>query len=462
MALLIKGASFVIRDSRRVERDVDILIDGERIRFIGRLEEGGPPLGAPCRVLSGKGKIVMPGLVNAHSHLYQNLLKGMRDDLRLADWCREVTFPLCEEVLQRLWQQNDDQMGYYWTMLASVEMIRSGVTTVIDLDLSMDSVFRAWHDIGFRGVGAITLADRWIPPSITKPPEAVREEVRRFVEQWHCRPASAPLTYVMLGPSAPFVCTRELLTWAREEAYRKGLRIHTHIAETKQEVEDVTRETGLRPVEYMDSIGLLDSDVSAAHCVHLTPEEMDILARRGVTAVHNPKSNMKLASGIAAVTALLTKGVAVALGTDGAASNDLLDMFEEMRVAVLLQKVANDDPEAMDAAAALDMATAGGAKACGLDVGVLDEGKLADVIILSTDGAHLLPLGDVVNTVVYCAKSSDVETVIINGRLVMHERKILTVDEEALLAEIRTAAEHLLRRVAWSNPGFAAGAAWRD
>jgi 5-methylthioadenosine/S-adenosylhomocysteine deaminase len=441
VAIYIKSASFVVRSADRVEHDRDILMEGNEIRAIGRMD---PPPG--CVVIDGRGKAVIPGLVNAHTHLYQSFLKGMQDDVPLVEWCNEVLYPVADVIHQDHWHKGDETVAYYWTLFGAMEMIKGGTTACINMDMSMDAVFRAWIDIGFRGVGAITLSDMWIPPKLRRDPEVSRQDALGYAERWHNYPPDDSLLKVMLAPSTPFLASRELLLWAKEQAKALGIRLQIHVAETRYEVERILSETGMTPVAYLDSLGLIDESFVAVHCVHLTEADIAILAARRPTIVHNPKSNMKLGSGVSPVPRLLAAGLSVALASDGAASNDLLDMFEEMRAAALLHKVAAEDAKAISAKQVFRMATEWGARACGINAGTLDEGKLADVAVVNLQAPHLLPMHNIVNALVYCAKASDVEATIINGKVVMQERRITTIDEAEVLRRGTEVGQDLCRR----------------
>lgn len=431
MALLIRNADCVIRDAHRVERNTDVLIEGDRIAAVGQalmVERPG------LEVLDGTERAVIPGLVNAHSHLYQSFLKGLRDDVGLVEWCNATLFPLGYAVHRRHWLQGDQACGYHWAMLSALEMLAGGVTCCFDLHQGMDSIFRAWQEVGIRGIAAPLLADRWLPDPLRKAPDAVKAEALRLATTWR---AAHPRLAVVFGPSTPFLCSRELLLWTRDRAAELGIGIQIHLAETRYEVTQVLAETGLTPVAYAHSLGLLGPRTSAVHCVHVTDAEIDLLAETGTTVVHCPKSNLKLGSGIAPIPKMLRRGVHVALAADGAASNDALDMFEEMRFAALLHKGVNEDPTAITARQAFAMATAGGARAADLDGGAIDPGRLADLALIRLDRSHLQPLHDPVNAVVYCAKAGDVDTTIVGGEIVVRHGIIQTVDEVA----VRTAAQ---------------------
>jgi len=438
--ILIKNISHLVRDAHRVEHDVDVLIEGTRIVRIGQImPEEVPPA---TIVINGSKRIVTPGFVNAHTHLYQSMLKGRRDDVSLVSWCDEVTFPFVRNVLRQVREGSSDEIGYLWSMLGTIEMIRSGITTFIDMDMNLPGVPRAWVEIGIRGIAAMSMVDQWVPDDFVASPEELREETLRLIEDWNLMPSEDPLVQVFLGPSAPFTCSEGLLAWIMDVAEKNDLGIQTHVSETQWEVQHSLETVGKTPLSYLDSIGFLSRPILAVHGVHLTDEEIELAKDRSVTVVYNPKSNMKLGSGIAPITKLRKIGVNVAMGTDGAASNDLLDPFEEMRTGVLLQKVAAMDPTALDARDIFASATAVGAAACRLDAGTIDEGRLADLVVIDPSAPHMFNLGeDIIPTLVYCAKGGDVETVIINGRIVMRNRTIMTIDEKAILKEAKRVGE---------------------
>ncbi|MDY7042582.1 MAG: amidohydrolase, partial [Chloroflexota bacterium] len=409
----------------------------------------GSDLTAPpgTEVIDAQGCAVIPGLINAHTHLYQNFLKGVADGLPLVPWCEATLFPMVRVIHYLYRVEQDGRAGYYWSLLGALEMIRGGTTCCVDMDISMESIFRAWQDVGLRGVAAITLSNRWLPPDLVIPEAILKAEALDYAARWH---DPGGLVRIALGPSTPFLCDEALLTWTRATAQARDLAIHIHVAETMGEVTESLEEKGLRPAQYLNRLGLLEPRLSAVHCVHIAAEEIATLAASGATVVHCPKSNMKLADGVAPVTALMQAGVPVALGTDGCASNDLLDMWEEMRAAVLLARVSTGDAAALSAAEVFRMATDHGARACGVDAGILDVGRLADVAIVDLSGPHLRPVHDIVKTLVYCARATDVRDTVVGGRVVMREREIITVDEAALLAEADAMGRELYTRAQWN------------
>ncbi len=428
MTVLIRRAAYVVRAADRVERDCDVLIRGNRIAGIGHYERE-PGWDA----IDADGCAVIPGLINAHTHLYQNLLKGLNDGVPLVDWCQQVLYPAADVIHTDHWDARDERMGYAWSLVAALEMVKAGTTCCIDMDMTMDSVFQAWLDIGFRGVGAVTLSDQWIPDELRLPPEVSRQEAVGYVERWHRSPTGNARVQIVLAPSTPFLASPDLLRWTREQRDRLGVGVQIHVAETQYEMEYIAREAGTTPLRYLDGFGLVDERLTAVHCVHMDADDLDLLQARNVIPIYNPKSNMKLGSGVAPVAEMLRRGIPVALANDGSASNDLLDMFEEMRCAALLQKVAAEDPAVISAVDVFRMATENGARACRIDAGTIDPGRLADVAIVDLRRPHLVPVHDIVSSLVYCAKGSDVKTTIIDGQVVMREGELLTMDEEQIL-----------------------------
>jgi len=440
--ILIRNISTLFRDADRAEHGVDVLIDGTRILSVGKdlLE---PDLGPSddLLIIDGRDRLVIPGFVNSHTHLYQSMLKGRRDDLSLVDWCNDVTFPFVRRVLHAAWNDGSTEIASLWSLLGCIEMLRSGVTCFVDMDMNVDGVIDAWHQIGMRGVAAMSLVDTWVPEEIRVSPEQTRDDTLALIERWHEAPGDAPLSTVMLAPSTPFTCTDEMLTWISEQAQAYGLRVTTHVSETIWEVEQALGETGVTPLARLEALGVLENPVLAVHGVHLTEDDIRLAARRNVAVAYNPKSNMKLGSGIAPIVDLHRAGIPITLGTDGAASNDLLDPFEEMRCGLLLQKVAKQDPTVLSARDIFRFATEIGARECGVDAGVVHPGKLADLVVLDAAAAHQFQfsnkIDDLFASLVYCTKASDVITTIVNGRLIMQDRELLGIDEPLILHEIK-------------------------
>ncbi len=440
MSIIIRDISYLVRRAGQVETDCDLLLDGNRIVEIGKNLPA--PVGAS--ELQGRGCVVMPGWVNAHTHLYQNFLKGVSAGIPLVPWCNEVLFPTVG-ALREAFTAGNRQPAYLWSIAAAIEMIKSGTTCCLDMDVTMAETVKAWQDIGLRGVAAYTLTNKWVPEELRSQEEEMRRSTLRFVETWH-HPQG--LTQVSLAPSTLFLCDESLLAWVRAQAEQLDLGIQIHISEIASEVEDSLHEYGLRPVERLEQLGLITPRLSAVHCVHVNQKEIDHLAAGGAYGVHCPKSNMKLADGIAPVAVLRKAGVPISIATDGCGSNDLLDMWEETRAALLLARVANDDAAVLSAEEVFQMSTEVGAEICHIDAGRLDPGRLADLIIVELKGAHLRPFhaDRLFDMLVFCGRAQDVRDVIINGEIVLQNRTIVKIDEDALMQEIEETEGPLYQR----------------
>lgn len=429
MPLLIRNCSYLVRNPTQIERDCDLLTEGSRIQAIGR-ELAIPP---GTEVIDGHGCAVLPGLVNAHTHLYQNLMKGISPELTLVPWCNQVLFPSLG-AMRVLMGRNGKRLSYLWTVLASIEMIRGGITSCVDMDNTSPDIVSAWEQVGFRGVLAYTLSNKWVPAELRASEDSMKQQMLDFIQSYH-RPGG--LTTVNVAPSTLFLCTDDFLAWAGEQAQAHDLGMQIHIAETSGEVDDQIKETGRTPVEHLQKLGLLNERLSAVHVVHVNQRDVDLLAGSGAQVVHCPKSNMKLADGIAPTAWLRRSGIPISLGTDGCASNDLLDMWEEMRAGLLLARVSENQPDGMTPQEAFGMATVAAARVARIEAGELQVGKLADLAVVELTGIHLRPFHgqDLLNTLVFCGKAGDVRDTIIHGAAVMRDRRITTVDEQALLEE---------------------------
>ena len=384
-------------------------------------------------VIDAKGGVVLPGLVNTHTHAGMTLFRGYADDLTLSDWLENHIWPAEAQL-------TDDDL-YIGTKLACLEMIRSGTTAFVDMYIHVDRVARAVEESGMRAAlsyGMIDLGDETRAESELK-------EGRRFVKEWNGR-ADGRIT-ALYGPHAPNTCSREFLIKVKEQAKQDNAKIHIHVLETEAELNQMKEQFGMCSVNMLDEIGFLDSDVIAAHCVWLSDGDMDILNERGVNVSHNPVSNMKLASGIAPVPKMLARGVNISLGTDGCASNNNLNMFEEMKTAALLHKVDTSDPTVLPAQQVLEMATTNGARAMGTNSGILKVGCMADVIIVDMDKPHLIPRYNVASHLVYSASGADVRTTIVNGKVLMDDYKVLSMDEQKVMDAANEAASNLISRV---------------
>lgn len=382
---------------------------------------------SPEQVIDATGKVALPGLINAHTHAGMSLFRGYADDLPLMEWLKKKIWPLEAKLTEE---------DVYWgTKLSILEMLKAGVTTFADMYFFMDGVARAVAESGIRA----SLARGMTGGEGSK---LAMKEAEMLVEKWHGY-ENDRIT-VMLGPHAPYTCPPEFLQEVVQKAKSLGVGIHIHLAETHDEIETITGRYGKPPVELMEELGLFEVPVLAAHCVHLEPHEIGILSRNKVGVAHNPESNMKLASGIAPVPEMLVKGITVALGTDGAASNNNLELFGEMRTGALLHKVNKLDPTVINSYQALEMATKGGAQALGLnDLGVLEPGYKGDLVLMDFGKPHLCPQHDIIAHLVYAAQPADVEMVIIDGKIVVAEGQVLTMDEQEIYQKVEECSARL-------------------
>jgi 5-methylthioadenosine/S-adenosylhomocysteine deaminase len=397
-------------------------------------------------VIDGSGCVLMPGLVNAHTHLYQVLLRAVWEDLELMPWLKRIYG--CARVLQ-------PEHFYAGSLLGCAEAIRGGVTTLCEhnfLNPSRDCAFatiRAIEDSGLRAVFARTIMDAGeIVPECTK--EKPEQAFRRIEEMLARHPRGEQLQF-MTGPNTPPINTTPgLLKEIRRFADDKGLGISAHVAESKSVADCVRREHGKNGVvEFLHDFGIPGPNAIFAHSVHISNDEIALLKQSGTSVSHNPVSNMMLGDGVAPVVEMLRQGVNVALGTDGAASNHSQDLFDTMKAASLLQKVHHQDAGVIDPYSVLRMATAGGAKALGLEsvCGTIEAGKRADLVLIDTDTMHCQPMNEIFSQVVHCAKASDVRTVMINGEVAMRDRQFARLDKNKILADAKAANRDLMRRV---------------
>jgi 5-methylthioadenosine/S-adenosylhomocysteine deaminase len=382
-----------------------------------------------ARTLSVPDCVVMPGLVNSHTHAAMTLFRGLADDLPLMEWLQNHIFP-AEQKLSGDWV-------YWGTLLACAEMILSGTTTFCDMYLFEDKVAEAAKHAGMRALVGEVLYD------FPSPHYGAIENGLRFSEELIQEWRGDPLVKIAVEPHAAYTCSTELLRQCHELAARHEAPLIIHLSENEVEVEEILRRYGARPVGYLDRLGLLGPTLIADHCVDLDESDMELLAARRVNVVHNPESNMKLASGVAPVPQLLARGVNVALGTDGCASNNNLDLFGEMDCCAKLHKVTAMDPTVLPAAEVLAMTTRNGAKALGWpgQIGELAPGRLADCIVVDFRKPHLTPCYRPVSHLVYAARGGDVRHSIIHGQLVMEDRRLLTLDVEEIMAHVRRIAK---------------------
>ena len=431
--LIVAGDHIVtMDDAATVHTGSAVAIDDGVIIAIGPAAEINATYQA-AQTLEGQDRIVMPGLVNGHSHAAMTLLRGVADDLALMDWLNNYIFPAEVEFV-------DAEFVRVGTELACWEMIRGGTTTFVDMYYYPDVIADVVDSCGMRALISATVIDQRSPDA-----EGAVDSIQKgseFVKRW--KDKNSRITPIF-GPHANYTLNAEQLRATREAALEFGVPISIHMSESPFEVQYSIDTFGMTSIELFESIGFFDGPTIAAHVVWPTEAEIPILAERKVGVIHNPTSNMKIASGISPVTDMLRAGVRVGLGTDGAASNNDLDMWEEMRLAALLQKVEQMNPEVMSAGTVLDMATSGGATAIGLgdDIGSLEIGKRADLIQVAFDDVHHVPTYDVISHLVYVNDEQDVASVIVDGKVLMLEREILTIDTERVAEEARALAARI-------------------
>jgi 5-methylthioadenosine/S-adenosylhomocysteine deaminase len=425
--LLITNATIVTMDSeRRIIEHGQIAVRGDTIYAIG---DGLLfPKGVQAKqTIDAKGALVLPGFINGHTHVPMTLLRGLHDDVTLDDWLRKYIFPAEAKNVT-------EDFVRWGTRLAAAEQIRSGVTTFADMYYFEDAVAEETKAAGMRGVVGETFID--FPAPDNKTNAAMLEYSDKFLKRWQ----GDPLIHAAVAPHSIYTCSAKTLQDSAALARKYHAPILIHVAEMKKELDDSLKQNALTPVQYLDKLGMLGPDVLAAHCIFVDEKDRKILADRQVGCVHNPSSNMMLASGVAPVVEERAAGIAVGLGTDGpAGSNNDLDLMEEMDLAAKLQKITKMDPRALGAKSVVEMATIEGAKALHMEkeIGSLEVGKKADIILISLDEPNAVPMYDIYAQLAYALKGSDVETVVIGGRVVMRDKRLTTLNESEILAKAR-------------------------
>ena len=384
------------------------------------------------KIIDADGKILLPGFVNTHTHLSMTLFRGLADDLSLDSWLNDHIWPMEANL-------NGDYC-YIGALLGAVELIKSGTTTFSDMYFYMEDVARAVDEAGIRAVlsyGMIDFGDA----------EKRQAEIKENMELFkNCNGMADGRIKVFFGPHSPYTASEELLIKVRELADEYNMGIHIHVSETQKEINDISAEKGMRPFEYLDKIGFLGPDVVAAHSVWLSDEEIEIIKKNDVKISHNPCSNMTPASGIAPVSKLIENDICVSIGTDGASSNNNLDLIEELKTASLLQKVSTLDPKVLTSDEAIEMGTIKGAEALGLDsqIGSIEVGKKADIILIDTDSANMVPDSTSLSSnIIYSANGSNVDTTICDGKVLMENKKLTVLDEQAIYDKARQAIKEL-------------------
>jgi 5-methylthioadenosine/S-adenosylhomocysteine deaminase len=431
MKVLIKNCSILtLVTADDVYTVGQIEIENDRITYAGTVRDTG--CGSFDRVIDGRGMLALPGLINCHTHSSMSLMRGYGDDMPLMKWLNDRIWPIEEGLTEE---------DVYWGAALSIaEMLKSGTTAFADMYFFMDGVARIVEESGIRAdlsFGMVSFGDDW------------KERIQnssRFYKEWNDK-ADGRIT-VSLGPHAPYTCVPDFLAMVKETAKELGAKVHIHLAETTDEIQQIRDKYNKTPIEYVNDIGLFDSSVIAAHCVHLIDDDMRIMKEKGVNAVHNPQSNAKLASGIAPVEQMLKMGINVALGTDSSCSNNNLDMISEMRAAALLQKVGNMDAVALPAFKAVQMATVNGAKALGQQdmLGMIKAGMKADIILVDMNKPHLYPQHDLISNLVYAANGSDVAYTMVDGKVLVDKGQLVTLDIERIYYEVDRSLKRLFNR----------------
>ena len=425
--ILIKNA-FILNSDNSESKKQSLLIKNDLIAEISdEIDESNVD-----KIIDAKGKILLPGFINTHTHLSMTLFRGLADDLSLDSWLNDHIWPMEANL-------NGDYC-YIGALLGAVELIKSGTTTFSDMYFYMEDVARAIDDAGIRAVlsyGMIDFGDE----------ERRKNEINENLSLFkNCNGMADGRIKVFLGPHSPYTASEELLVQVRQLADEYNMGIHIHVSETEKEINDSLDEKGLRPFEYLDKIGLLGPDVVAAHCVWLSDKEIEIIKKHDVKISHNPCSNMKLASGIAPISKLIENDICVSIGTDGASSNNNLDLIEELKTASLLQKVSTLDPKVLNSSQSLAMGTIEGAKALGLDseIGSIEVGKKADIILIDTNSANMVPdSSSLSSNIIYSANGSNVDTTICNGKILMENKKLTVLDEQEIYEKAKIAIKEL-------------------
>ncbi|MCP4667313.1 MAG: amidohydrolase [Deltaproteobacteria bacterium] len=421
--ILIKNGVILTMDATNSILEKGFLcIRDDAISYIGRNQEDAF---RPEKIVDARGGLILPGLVNGHTHAAMSLFRGLADDLPLMEWLNNYIFPVESRM--------DADFVFIGTLLACAEMMLSGTTTFCDMYLFEDEVAKAAHKAGMRCLVGEVLYD--FPSPNYGPLEKGLQYSEWLIGKWR----DDPLVSVAIEPHSLFTCSPDLLASANELALKHKVPLVMHVAETEKEITEIKEKFGKKPIEHLDSLGLLGPHFIADHCVHLEEADIAKMGAWGVKVIHNPESNMKLASGVAPVPEMLSHGLTVGLGTDGCASNNNLDLFTEMDMAAKLHKIHTMDPTVMDAVTVLRMATIEGARALGLGTitGSLEIGKKADIIIVDMEKPHLTPLYNPYSHLVYAARGNDVSHTIINGRMVMEDRKLLTLDLEEIMTRAK-------------------------
>lgn len=420
MGIVIKNALAVLpQGAEDIIKETNIYIEGDRIAAIGDAPEGFKE----DKLIDGRDKLVIPGLINCHTHSYMSFMRNAADDLSFMDWLFGTIDPIE--------QQMTDEDTYWGANLAIIEMMKSGTTCFNDMQMNIHQTTRAVKESGMRAVICRGLVG-------SGNDEAGQMRLRQAYEERDASKDCDRLSF-RLGPHAPYTCDDEFLKIVAQEAQKENMGIHMHLSESVSEIEQIQEKYGCTPIALAEKCGIFDVPAIAAHCVQVTDEDIDILYRKNVSVVTNPASNMKLGNGFAPVGKMLEKGVNVCLGTDGAASNNCLNMFHELSLLTLIHKGCGKTPQCVSAKEGFRIATINGAKALGLEkeIGSIEVGKKADLAILDLNVPSFTPRNNLIAGLSYSANGSEVDTVIINGQVTMEHRKILTMDEQLVYSKIQ-------------------------
>ena len=434
MDLIVRGGTVVTMDgSRRVIENGGVAIKGGRIVAVDSIAAIDRNYAAR-EIVNATGKVVIPGLINGHTHVPMTLFRGLADDLDLQEWLTKYIFPAEARNVT-------EEFVRVGTRLGLAEMIRGGTTTYCDMYYFEDAIADETFKAGMRGVLGETVIDFAVADNKTN--EQAMAYVEKFVSHWKGNALIIPA----IAPHAPYTVSEDHLKAVRAFSDRTGAPIVIHISETKREVDDSIKAKGASPIDYLNRIGFLNNRVIAAHVVWPSAEELSLLKQLGVGIVHNPQSNMKLASGVAPVPEMLKENMPVGLGTDGAASNNDLSLWEEMDTAAKLHKLISKDPKVVSAEEAFEMATLRGARALHLEkeIGSIEKGKRADLVVVDLDDLNQTPFYNIYSDLVYATKAADVRTVIVEGRVIMRDRRLLTLNEETIKADARRFRERIIR-----------------
>ena len=428
MNILIKNIDVIPVDGKNeLIKNTNIYIVDDRIEYIGDLKDDIELE----KIIDGKGKVLMPGLVNAHTHIGMSLLRNYADDLPLFEWLSEKIWPIEGKMT--------DEDIYWGSLLSMAEMIQTGTTTFCDMYDSMEYVGKGVERSGMRAILAKGMVE-------DENKDKKLEDSRKLFENWNNKANGR--VKVMLAPHAPYTCSREFIKEIKDLADRLDTGIHIHVSETEGEVKDSLKDKKMTPVEFLDDIGVFERLTVAAHCVHVDKNDMKILKDKNVSPVNNPTSNLKLASGFAPIQEMLDMGINVAIGTDGSSSNNNLNMFEEMHIASIVNKALNKDATSVTAMDVIEMATINGARTLGLEdeIGSIEVGKKADMIIIDINKTHIQPIHNLVSAITYSVQGSDVDTVIVDGEILMESRELKTIDIDKTMKKVRMITDNLLER----------------